>query len=134
MDIEWGKDGNTGKLYILQARPETVKSRAQATQIERYALGKRGEVLAEGRAIGSKIGSGTARVVRSLADMERVQPGDVLVADDRSRLGTGDEAQRRHRHQPRRPHLPRRHHRARTGRAGGGRHRQRAGPSGTATR
>ena len=81
MDIEWGKDGNTGKLYILQARPETVKSRAQATRIERYALGKRGEVLAEGRAIGSKIGSGTARVVRSLADMERVQPGDVLVAD-----------------------------------------------------
>ncbi|QDA55956.1 phosphoenolpyruvate synthase [Thermomonas aquatica] len=81
MDIEWGKDGNTGKLYILQARPETVKSRAHATQIERYTLQQRGEVLAEGRAIGSKIGSGTARVVRSLADMERVQPGDVLVAD-----------------------------------------------------
>ena len=81
MDIEWGKDGNTGKLYILQARPETVKSRAHATQIERYTLGARGDVLAEGRAIGSKIGSGTARVVRSLADMERVQPGDVLVAD-----------------------------------------------------
>ncbi|HET7127182.1 MAG TPA: phosphoenolpyruvate synthase, partial [Lysobacter sp.] len=81
MDIEWGKDGNTGKLYILQARPETVKSRAQATQIERYTLGQRGDVLAEGRAIGSKIGSGTARVVRSLDDMKRVQPGDVLVAD-----------------------------------------------------
>ncbi|WP_374606754.1 phosphoenolpyruvate synthase [Thermomonas sp.] len=81
MDIEWGKDGNTGKLYILQARPETVKSRAHATQIERYTLQQRGDVLGEGRAIGSKIGSGTARVVRSLADMERVQPGDVLVAD-----------------------------------------------------
>ncbi len=81
MDIEWGKDGNTGKLYILQARPETVKSRAQATQIERYALKQRGQVLAEGRAIGSKVGSGTARVVRSLDDMKRVQPGDVLVAD-----------------------------------------------------
>ena len=81
MDIEWGKDGNTGKLYILQARPETVKSRTQATQIERYALGRRGPVLAEGRAIGSKIGSGVARVVRSLDDMNRVQPGDVLVAD-----------------------------------------------------
>ena len=81
MDIEWGKDGNTGKLYILQARPATVKSRAHATQIERYALQQRGEVLSEGRAIGNKIGSGTARVVRSLADMERVQPGDVLVAD-----------------------------------------------------
>ena len=81
MDIEWGKDGNTGKLYILQARPETVKSRAHATQIERYALQQRGDVLSEGRAIGSKIGSGVARVVRSLDDMARVQPGDVLVAD-----------------------------------------------------
>ncbi len=81
MDIEWGKDGNTGKLYILQARPETVKSRAHATQIERYTLGERGDVLAEGRAIGSRIGSGTARVVRNLEDMARVQPGDVLVAD-----------------------------------------------------
>ncbi len=81
MDIEWGKDGITGKLYILQARPETVKSRAKATQIERYTLEKRGEVIAEGRAIGQKIGSGTARVVRSLDDMARVQPGDVLVAD-----------------------------------------------------
>ena len=81
MDIEWGKDGNTGKLYILQARPETVKSRAHATQIERYTLNERGDVLAEGRAIGNRIGSGTARVVRNLADMARVQPGDVLVAD-----------------------------------------------------
>ncbi|MBS0229971.1 MAG: phosphoenolpyruvate synthase [Proteobacteria bacterium] len=81
MDIEWGKDGHTGKLYILQARPETVKSRAHATQIERYALQQRGDVLSEGRAIGSKIGSGVARVVRSLDDMVRVQPGDVLVAD-----------------------------------------------------
>ncbi|MBN8263075.1 MAG: phosphoenolpyruvate synthase [Xanthomonadales bacterium] len=81
MDIEWGKDGHTGKLYILQARPETVKSRAHATQIERYTLQQRGEVLSEGRAIGHKVGSGTARVVRSLADMERVQPGDVLIAD-----------------------------------------------------
>ena len=81
MDVEWGKDGITGKLYILQARPETVKSRAKATQIERYTLDRRGEVLAEGRAIGQKIGSGAARVVRSLEDMERVNPGDVLVAD-----------------------------------------------------
>ena len=81
MDVEWGKDGTNGKLYILQARPETVKSRAKATQIERYTLGRRGEVVAEGRAIGQKIGSGVARVVRSLEDMERVQPGDVLVAD-----------------------------------------------------
>jgi pyruvate,water dikinase len=81
MDIEWAKDGITGKLYIVQARPETVKSRSHATQIERYSMNEHGEVLCQGRAIGHKIGAGTARVVRSLADMERVQPGDVLVAD-----------------------------------------------------
>jgi pyruvate,water dikinase len=81
MDVEWAKDGNTGKIYIVQARPETVKSRARATQIERFQLKARGKVLAEGRAIGQKIGAGTARVIRSLADMNRVQAGDVLVAD-----------------------------------------------------
>ncbi|MCM2336369.1 MAG: phosphoenolpyruvate synthase, partial [Pseudomonas sp.] len=81
MDIEWAKDGVSGKLFIVQARPETVKSRAHATQIERYQLPQRGPVVCEGRAIGQKIGSGTARVVRSLEDMDRVQPGDVLVAD-----------------------------------------------------
>ncbi|MDR2871004.1 MAG: phosphoenolpyruvate synthase [Xanthomonadaceae bacterium] len=81
MDIEWAKDGISGKLFIVQARPETVKSRGHATQIERYTLEKRGEIVAEGRAIGHKIGSGTARVVRTLNDMSKVQPGDVLVAD-----------------------------------------------------
>ncbi|MGH8077254.1 MAG: phosphoenolpyruvate synthase, partial [Lysobacter sp.] len=81
MDIEWAKDGVSGKLFIVQARPETVKSRGKATQIERYQLLQRGDVVCEGRAIGQRIGSGTARVVRSLADMSRVQPGDVLVAD-----------------------------------------------------
>jgi len=81
MDIEWAKDGITGKLYIVQARPETVKSRVRVTQIERYALTEHGVVISEGRAIGQKIGAGVARVVRSLADMNRVQPGDVLVAD-----------------------------------------------------
>jgi pyruvate,water dikinase len=81
MDIEWGKDGVSGKLFILQARPETVKARGKATQIERYQLLQRGDVVCEGRAIGQRIGSGTARVVRTLADMSRVQPGDVLVAD-----------------------------------------------------
>ncbi|MBJ7574185.1 phosphoenolpyruvate synthase [Luteimonas sp. MC1828] len=81
MDIEWAKDGASGKLFIVQARPETVRSRAKATQIERYLLGARGPVVTEGRAIGQKIGSGTARVVRTLDDMNRVQPGDVLVAD-----------------------------------------------------
>lgn len=81
MDIEWAKDGQTGKLYVVQARPETVKSRAHATQLERFHLGRRGEVLAEGRAIGQKIGAGRARIVRSLDDMARVEPGDVLIAD-----------------------------------------------------
>ena len=81
MDIEWGKDGVTGRIYILQARPETVKSRAKATQMERYQLGERGTVVAEGRAIGQRIGSGTARIIRSIDDMHKVQPGDVLVAD-----------------------------------------------------
>ena len=81
MDIEWAKDGNTGKIYIVQARPETVKSRDKLAQIERYTLNETGKVVCEGRSIGHKIGSGVARVVRSLADMNRVQPGDVLVAD-----------------------------------------------------
>ncbi len=81
MDIEWAKDGLSGKLFIVQARPETVKSRAQANRIERYALSARGPVLSEGRAIGHKIGSGVARVVRNLAQMSQFQAGDVLVAD-----------------------------------------------------
>ena len=81
MDVEWAKAGVSGKLFIVQARPETVKSRSHATQIERFALAERGEVVAEGRAIGQKIGAGTARVIRRLEDMEKVQPGDVLVAD-----------------------------------------------------
>ncbi|WP_313919807.1 phosphoenolpyruvate synthase [Tahibacter sp.] len=81
MDIEWAKDGVTGKLYIVQARPETVKSRGRAAQIERFHLRGHSSVLCEGRAIGQKIGSGTAKVIRTLADMSRVQPGDVLVAD-----------------------------------------------------
>jgi pyruvate,water dikinase len=79
MDIEWGRDGRDGKLYILQARPETVKSQAQVEH--RYKLRGHGTVLAEGRAIGQKIGTGRVRVVRSLAEMERVQPGDVLVTE-----------------------------------------------------
>ena len=81
MDIEWARDGGTGKLYIVQARPETVKSRAQATQRERFQLNETGEVLIEGRAIGQKIGAGKARVIRSIKDMNQFQEGDVLVAD-----------------------------------------------------
>ncbi|MGB8634540.1 MAG: phosphoenolpyruvate synthase [Rhodanobacteraceae bacterium] len=81
MDIEWARDGGTGKLYIVQARPETVKSRAHATQRERFQLNESGEVLIEGRAIGQKIGAGKARVIRSIKDMDQFQEGDVLVAD-----------------------------------------------------
>ncbi|AOD15278.1 phosphoenolpyruvate synthase [Xanthomonas fragariae] len=82
MDIEWAKDGVSGKLFIVQARPETVKSRSHATQIERFSLEAKGaKILVEGRAVGAKIGSGVARVVRSLEDMNRVQAGDVLIAD-----------------------------------------------------
>jgi len=81
MDVEWGKDGLTGRIYILQARPETVRSRGTSQQIERFVLGARGEVLIEGRSIGHKIGAGKARVLRSVTEMNRVQPGDVLIAD-----------------------------------------------------
>ncbi len=79
MDIEWGRDGRDGKLYILQARPETVKS--QATVEHRYKLKGHGTVLAEGRAIGQKIGTGRVRIVHSLAEMDHVQAGDVLVTE-----------------------------------------------------
>ena len=81
MDIEWGKDGLDGQLYILQARPETVKSQA-AGQVEvRYKLKSTGTVLAHGRAIGQKVGTGPVRLVHSIAEMDKVQPGDVLVTD-----------------------------------------------------
>jgi|RhiMethySRZTD1v2_1073278.scaffolds.fasta_scaffold03365_6 pyruvate, water dikinase len=81
MDIEWGKDGKDGELYILQARPETVKSRQSAGSIERYRMGERGSVLIEGRAIGQKIGAGGVRVLSSVEDMHRFARGEVLVAD-----------------------------------------------------
>ncbi|MGI4845769.1 MAG: phosphoenolpyruvate synthase [Janthinobacterium lividum] len=82
MDIEWGKDGRDGKLYILQARPETVKSQQKATEAQqRFSLKGTGTVLTSGRAIGQKIGAGPVRVIHDPSEMERVQPGDVLVAD-----------------------------------------------------
>jgi len=80
MDIEWVRDGTDDKLYIVQARPETVQSRSGSV-IERYRLHQRGDVLATGRSIGSRIGAGTARVIMSVSDMEHVRPGDVLVTD-----------------------------------------------------
>ena len=81
MDIEWGKDGTDGKLYILQARPETVKSQQQGKAEQRYKLKGTGTVLAEGRAIGQKIGTGPVRIVHSITEMDTVKPGDILVTD-----------------------------------------------------
>mgnify|MGYP000623785841 CR=1 FL=1 len=81
MDIEWGKDGRDGQLYILQARPETVKSQAKDKAELRYKLKGKGHVLAEGRAIGQKIGTGPVRLVHNISEMDTVQPGDVLVTD-----------------------------------------------------
>ena len=80
MDIEWGRDGSDGKLYILQARPETVQSRSGRT-IQRFTLTGRSTVLSTGRSIGQKIGSGTAKIIRNVSEMSRVQQGDVLVSD-----------------------------------------------------
>jgi pyruvate,water dikinase len=81
MDIEWGKDGDDGKLYILQARPETVQSQAAGQTQQRFKLKGTSSVLASGRAIGQKIGVGEVRVIHSSSEMERVQAGDVLVTD-----------------------------------------------------
>ena len=81
MDIEWGKDGTDGQLYILQARPETVKSQAKGQAEFRYKLKGQGAVLAEGRAIGQKIGTGPVRLVHNISEMDKVQAGDVLVTD-----------------------------------------------------
>ncbi|MEM8814985.1 MAG: phosphoenolpyruvate synthase [Pseudomonadota bacterium] len=80
MDVEWGKDGNDGKLYILQARPETVQSRSGRT-IQRFTLKGRSAVLSTGRSIGQKIGSGAAKIIRNVNEMSRVQAGDVLISD-----------------------------------------------------
>ncbi|RDV26179.1 phosphoenolpyruvate synthase [Alteromonas aestuariivivens] len=81
MDIEWAKDGTDGKLYIVQARPETVRSREDSQSIERFHLKGEGSVICEGRAIGHKIGAGTAKVLASIEEMDKIQVGDVLVTD-----------------------------------------------------
>lgn len=81
MDIEWAKDGDSGKLFIVQARPETVKSRESQNVMERYILKEKGDVICEGRSIGQRIGAGTVRVVNSIHEMDKVQEGDVLVSD-----------------------------------------------------
>ena len=81
MDIEWAKDGIDGKLYIVQARPETVRSREDIQVIERFRLNGKAKLVCEGRAIGHKIGAGVAKVLGSVAEMDKIQPGDVLVTD-----------------------------------------------------
>jgi len=81
MDIEWAKDGADGRIYILQARPETVKSRKSAEGQERFVLKQKSEVLASGRAIGHKIGAGIVRVVKDASEMGRIKPGDIIVTD-----------------------------------------------------
>ena len=82
MDIEWGKDGTDGKIYILQARPETVKSQQKSVEVQtKYSLGSKGRLLVQGRAIGHKIGQGVVRIVQSASEMDRVLEGDVLVTD-----------------------------------------------------
>ncbi|MBG6030402.1 phosphoenolpyruvate synthase [Proteus hauseri] len=79
MDIEWAKDGHNGRLYIVQARPETVRSNQQV--MERYQLNESGSVIIEGRAIGHRIGTGTVKVIHNLSEMDRIEAGDVLVTD-----------------------------------------------------
>ena len=81
MDIEWARDGDDGCLYIVQARPETVQSQQDGRQMERFVLKEKSEVLAQGRAIGQKIGQGAVRLVKDIAKMDEVQSGDVLVTD-----------------------------------------------------
>lgn len=81
MDIEWAKDGVDGHLYILQARPETVKKGASQQKLERYTLKKQGPILSEGRSIGQRIGQGKAKIIRDVSEMHHIEPGDVLVSD-----------------------------------------------------
>ncbi len=125
MDIEWGKDGVDGQLYVLQARPETVQSRVSGAQ-ERFRMDARGEVVVEGRAIGQKIGAGTGAGAAQHRGDARLQPGRRAGRrHDRPGLGADHEAGLGHRHQPRRPDLPRRDHRPRARHPRRRRHRQR---------
>ena len=114
MDIEWAKDGDDGNIYIVQARPETVKSRASANVMERYLLNETGTVLVEGRSIGHKIGAGPVKIITSIKEMDRVQDGY-----DGPGLGACYEACFRDYYRPWWPYLSRRYHCSRTGHSGG---------------
>ncbi len=131
MDIEWGKDGTDGQLYILQARPETVKSQQQGKAEQRYKLqGQRAPCWPKAARSARRSAPARCALVHSVSEMDKVQPGDVLVTDMTDpELGAGDEARRGHRHQPRRAHLPRGDHRARAGHPGRGRLRRRHRPA-----
>src|SRR3546814_316085 len=95
MDIEWGRDGLDGKIYILQARPETVKSQLGHNDVqERYRLKATGEVLITGRAIGQKIGSGKVRIVADISEMDQVKAGDILVTDMTDQIGRASGRER----------------------------------------
>lgn len=109
MDIEWAKDGHTGKLFIVQARPETVRSRGQV--MERYTLHAQGKIVAEGRAIGHRIGAGPVKVIHDISEMNRIQRRRAGDRYDRPGLGTDYEKSGCHRHQPRRPYLSRGYYR-----------------------
>ena len=130
MDIEWARDGLDDRIYILQARPETVQSRLAGQTVERFELRERGEVLAEGRSIGQRIGAGTARLVLDAREMEKVRHGDVLVTEmtdpDWEPVMKRTAAIVTNR---RGPHLPCRHHRPRARHPRGGRNR-RCNPNG----
>ena len=116
MDVEWAKDGVDGRLYIVQARPETVASRRDRNFIEEYRIEKHGPVRIEGRAVGAKIATGRARVIDHLSELSQVVPGeDTRRRHHVARLGDGDEVSRRHSDEPRRSHLSRRDCRPRAG-------------------
>ena len=129
MDMEWAKDGIDGEIYIVQARPETVASQKKPGILEEYTLKGSGKVLAKGRAVGAKIGSGKARVIHNLAQLSEFQPGEVLVADITTPdWGTVMKTAAGDRHQSWRAHLSRGYRRTRTGDPG--HRRQRLGHAG----
>ena len=125
MDMEWAKDGETGELFIVQARPETVQSRKEASAFKSYRIKSKGRKLVSGLSIGeavvSRSGLPDRKSARDRSLRRRRNPGD---ADDRPRLGADHEARGRHHHRSRRPHLACRHRQPRIGPAGGRRHRQ----------
>ena len=126
MDMEWAKDGLDGKLYIVQARPETVASQHSVTALETYVLEGRGEILTEGRSVGERIASGAVKRIENLTQLRGIQArSGAGRRHHHTGLGAGHEDRRGDRHQPRWSHLPRVDHRPRTRHPRGGGHRRR---------